>query len=113
IFGDSGLVGVAIVRGVSGPDAVWDTLLMSCRVIGRRAEQAFVYHVLGELAERGVERVRAMYLPTAKNERVREFWSSVGFSAAAPVSSGEQSYTIELPGKAPDEPLPVDVVEDK
>jgi len=113
VFGDSGLVGVAIVRGVGGPDAVWDTLLMSCRVIGRRAEHAFVHHILGELAERGAERVRANYRPTAKNEMVREFWSSVGFSAAEPAAPDEQWYTIDLPGKAPDGPLPVHVVEDR
>jgi hypothetical protein len=44
---------------------------------------------------------------------VREFWSSVGFSAAEPAAPGEQWYTIDLPGKAPDGPLPVHVVEDR
>lgn len=90
VFGDSGLVGVAIVRGVTGAVGVTgaggktaevDTLLMSCRVIGRRAEQAFVCFVLQRLAAAGVERVVARYVPTPKNEMVRGFWPSLGFSA--------------------------------
>ncbi len=113
VFGDSGLVGVAIVQGVGGTDATWEALLMSCRVIGRRAEQAFVHHILGELGERGVERVRASYRPTLKNEMVRGFWPSVGFSAVAHAEPGWQWYRIELPSKGPDRPLPVDVVKDR
>lgn len=84
VFGDSGLVGVAIVRGVAGmtgKTAEVDTLLMSCRVIGRRAEQTFVREVLQRLAGAGVERVVARYAPTPKNEMVRAFWPSLGFSA--------------------------------
>jgi FkbH-like protein len=112
IFGDSGLVGVGIVRGVAGRVAVWDTLLMSCRVIGRSAEQAFVRHLLRRLGDDGVEQVRARYVPTAKNEMVRDFWTSVGFTAADTTDDPtEHWYTCELPLKAADQPMPVRVLE--
>lgn len=80
VFGNSGIVGVAIVRGVSAKTAEIDTFLMSCRVIGRYAEQAFAHHVLQRLASAGVERVVARYAPTPKNEMVRPFWTSLGLT---------------------------------
>ncbi|MDX2170992.1 MAG: HAD-IIIC family phosphatase [Deltaproteobacteria bacterium] len=84
VYGDSGLVGVALVRGVAGAEAEIDTFLMSCRVIGRRAESAFLAWLLERLAARGLRRVEAQYVETAKNALVREFWSAHGFSAVAP-----------------------------
>jgi FkbH-like protein len=110
IFGDSGLVGVAVVRGLTSRDADWDTLLMSCRVIGRRAEQAFVRRVMQWLSDHEVKRVRAQYSPTAKNEMVREFWPSVGFVATVPAGPDAFAYTSDLPMAAAD-PLPVLVVD--
>jgi FkbH-like protein len=81
IFGDSGLVGVALVRIVDGTAAAeLDTLLMSCRVIGRRAETAFLETVLALLRARGVRTVVAEYLPTPKNQLVEKFLPDHGFS---------------------------------
>ena len=92
-FGDSGLVGVALVRGVSGAEAELDSFLMSCRVIGRRAESAFLGWLLDTLAARGVQRLRASYLATAKNGLVRDFLPTHGFVASA---AGE--YRLALGG---------------
>lgn len=96
VFGNSGLVGVAIVRGISSRQGVWDTLLMSCRVIGRRAEQAFIGFIMQRLVDLGVERVSAQYLPTAKNEMVRDFWPSVGFSADEVGQSTDSHFKYDL-----------------
>jgi len=79
IFGDHGLVGMALLR-LQGETAEVDTLLMSCRVIGRGAESAFLAHLLGVLAQRGIRSVRGYYYPTAKNEMVKGFWLEHGFS---------------------------------
>ena len=81
VFGDSGIVGLAIWR-LAGARAELDTFLMSCRVIGRQAESAFLAAGLRLLAERGVSELVADYLPTAKNELVREFLPQHGFAAA-------------------------------
>lgn len=118
IFGDNGLVGVALVRGATGTTATVDTLLMSCRVIGRRAEHAFVHHLLGRLSAAGVERVVAQYIPTAKNAMVRDFWPSLGFSQVeangaganaevdgngdAEAADGEATYALDLRSGVPD-----------
>jgi FkbH-like protein len=84
IFGDSGVVGVALVRGVSGATAEIDTFLLSCRVIGRRAETAFLRFLLDTLSQRGVADVRASYVPTAKNALVERFWPEHGFIGGNP-----------------------------
>lgn len=86
-FGDSGLVGVAIVA--KGPDetAHIDTLLMSCRVIGRRAEQGFLRVLLQDFLKKhpSVVRFEGEYIPTAKNGLVERFFPENGFR---PTSDG-------------------------
>jgi FkbH-like protein len=91
IFGDAGIVGVALVRGVTGTTAEFDSFLLSCRVIGRRAETAFLEHLLGRLASTGVRTVRAEFVPTAKNALVERFWSEHGFD-----SVGAHAYQLDL-----------------
>lgn len=77
-FGQLGLVGVAIaVR--QGEHAVIDSMLMSCRALGRDAEMAFASGLYSALvAEWGVMRVFADYLPTPKNQLVADFWQRAG-----------------------------------
>jgi len=96
IFGDHGLVGVALLR-LDGETAEIDTYLMSCRVIGRGAESAFLAHLLAVLAQRGIRRVRGYYYPTTKNEMVRSFWAQQGFTAL-----DEETFELELAGAMPE-----------
>jgi FkbH-like protein len=79
-FGDAGLVGLALVQ-VEGHEAELDTLLMSCRVIGRRAEDAFFHALLRLLQQRGVHALHAAYLPTPKNVLVKDLLPRLGFDA--------------------------------
>jgi predicted enzyme involved in methoxymalonyl-ACP biosynthesis len=52
---------------------------MSCRVIGRRIETAFLGALISDLAGRGVERIQGIYLPTPKNGMVRDVYAAHGF----------------------------------
>ena len=83
VFGDSGLVGLALLQRSTPRNARLDTFLMSCRVIGRDAEAAFLQALLRHLAGLGIEGVQAEFLPTAKNELARLFLPSQGFVADA------------------------------
>lgn len=85
VFGDHGLVGVALIR-LHGEKADVDTFLMSCRVIGRGAESAFLGHLLAHLAQRGIQSVRGYYYPTAKNGMVKSFWPQHGFTVVDEVT---------------------------
>lgn len=82
VFGDSGVVGLALVQLRAPGLAHIDTFLMSCRVIGRTAEDAFLNTLLRRLAERGVETVTAEYIATAKNDLVKSFLPDRGFQPA-------------------------------
>lgn len=86
-FGDHGLV-IAATVDIDGGEASIRTFLMSCRVIGREVERAFVGALIEELASRGVARVRGVYVPTAKNAMVRDFYDSCGFSLVGDEGSG-------------------------
>jgi len=79
-FGDHGLV--ALLLAVPDPDqparALVDTLLMSCRVIGRTVEHRLWGELLSRAAARGYTAIRAEYLPTAKNAQVAELYDAFG-----------------------------------
>jgi FkbH-like protein len=100
-FGDHGIVICATAR-IEGDTAQLQSFLMSCRVVGRTIETAFLGALLKELAERGVRTVRAAYVPTKKNALVRDFYKSAGFSALAPDGETEhwlwETGSAELPG---------------
>jgi FkbH-like protein len=93
-FGDSGLVGFALVR-MNGPAWHIDTLMLSCRVLGRRVETAFVERIAKLAAESGASRLTAEYVPTARNQVASSFYPSMGFSCAETRDDGSLLY--ELP----------------
>ena len=78
-FGDSGLTGVLSVEMQSGIARIVDFVL-SCRVIGRRVEDAMVAFAAEYCAAAGLEELHANYLPTAENKPCLSFWVSSGFS---------------------------------
>jgi FkbH-like protein len=89
-FGDHGLVGVLIAVPADASSTndgartlVVDTLLMSCRVIGRTAEHLIVQHLLDQARAGGFTVVRGEFIRTAKNALVAGFWESMGFTRVA------------------------------
>lgn len=77
-FGDSGLTGLLIAT-VDGRSATIDTLLLSCRVLGKNIEYDFVKQILSTLSSLEVERVEGHYIPTAKNGQTADFYDRCGF----------------------------------
>jgi FkbH-like protein len=104
IFGDSGLVGAALVRLEAPATAEIDTLLMSCRVLGRRAESAFLESVLALLRGRGVHTVVADYIPTARNHLAEGFLSAHGFTRR---DDGRQTRDLAAAAPAAVADLPI------
>ena len=88
-FGDYGLVAVAIVR-CDGECAELDTLLMSCRVLGRGVETAFLAALVAELAGRGCTSLTGRYAPTVKNQLVERLLPDHGFAA-----TGDGGYLLD------------------
>ena len=82
-FGDLGLTGVFIARR-DGAGAHIDTLLMSCRVLGRRLEDQFVVECLSNVNRRWRPTIwTAEYIKNSKNHQVADFWPRLGFKVAA------------------------------
>ncbi len=77
-FGDNGLVGVAITHCQENCCEI-DTLLLSCRVIGRTVEAAFLSFLADRAREQGVSRIQGWFRPTKKNQPARDFYASHGF----------------------------------
>lgn len=84
-FGDLGLVGMMIIER-QGREARIDTLLMSCRALGRGLEYAMVARCMEALeSEWNLRGWQAEYVPTRKNGQVAEFWIRNGFIPAGEV----------------------------
>lgn len=81
-YGDYGVVGISIIRiqQDQANRAKIDTLLMSCRVIGRNIEFAFFNLVVQRLHELNITDIDAEYLSTPKNSQVDSFYDRLGFS---------------------------------
>jgi FkbH-like protein len=89
-FGDHGLISVAILQ-VTSEEIEIDTWLMSCRVLARQVEEEVLNQIVHFARFRGIPRIRGVYLPTAKNEMVRNLYASLGFS---PLSGGETGQFV-------------------
>jgi FkbH-like protein len=91
-YGDNGLVGVAITHQ-AGTVCEIDTFLMSCRVIGRTVETAFLSCLVEQARERGARLVRGWFFPTNKNAPAKNFYSDHGFEL---VTQNEKGSLWEL-----------------
>ncbi len=74
IYGDNGITGVCIVK-LEGASADIDTFLLSCRVMGRNVEYAFLSAVVELLRAKGVKTVNALYRKTDKKQSRHGFLS--------------------------------------
>jgi iturin family lipopeptide synthetase A len=71
-FGDYGLVGV-IISKEKGDILFIDTLLLSCRALGRGAELTVLAGLRRYCREKGLKSMKAVYYPTAKNKPILEY----------------------------------------
>ena len=79
-FGDNGITGLCILKlNKDQKSAVIDTLLMSCRVIGRNIEYVFLNNIVNILKKENVLEIEAVYKETLKNNQVSDFFDRCGF----------------------------------
>ena len=77
-FGDYGFTALAVVID-KGDYWYIDTMLLSCRVLGRNIEDQFLRFILNELKKFDTKRVVGKYIETKKNSQVKDFYSRFGF----------------------------------
>ena len=116
-FGEYGITGAVVVRYADGR-AVIDTLLMSCRILGRTVEAALLAWLLRETAARGAVEVIGERVPTRKNHQTADLFERFGFeaagemdgvlrwrrAAAAPPPDYPPWFTLTLPARSTDGP---------
>jgi FkbH-like protein len=109
-FGDSGLTGVVIVTYEANGLAAVDTLLLSCRILGRDVERSFWGAILERAKDRGCGMLTAQYLPTSKNAQVCDFWDRLGLDLATCDTTGHRVYTADLSRLVVSSPAHIEVM---
>lgn len=77
-FGDTGIIGVCILKYMDNK-ALIDTFLLSCRILGRGVEDAFLSNILKLAKIKGYKEVIGEYCATQKNSQVSGFYPKRGF----------------------------------
>ena len=90
-FGDYGLVSVVILKKTSEKELFVDTWLMSCRVFKRGMEEFVMNHVVQTAKENGFETISSQYIPTKKNQMVKDIYEAMGFNR-----DGENLFHLDL-----------------
>lgn len=96
-FGDNGLTILAILKEdlIDSHIAYLDTLLMSCRVIGRNIEYSFMDYIVKWLNKKNYEILKAEYRPTNKNMQVCNLYEKLGFNLIEE-NNGNKTYELDI-----------------
>lgn len=78
-YGDSGVTAACFVSYDEPKVAMIDNLLLSCRVLGRDVENAFLNEIINEISKRGADKILAKFVPSTKNMQVDGFYEKFGF----------------------------------
>ncbi len=93
-FGNLGITGVCILRKKSTKTSEIDTFLLSCRIIGREIENAFLQTILNYAFNAGIVEIKAFYIPTKKNLQTLLFFENNGFDLTEE-KENYKSYSIQ------------------
>ena len=77
-FGDNGVVSVILGRKEERILHI-ELWLMSCRVLKRDMEKAMLDELVIRSKRMGISVIRGYYIPTAKNQMVKDFYGTMGF----------------------------------
>ncbi|MBF0353763.1 MAG: HAD-IIIC family phosphatase [Alphaproteobacteria bacterium] len=94
-FGEYGMTGVAILNRIGETHWFLDTFLLSCRVLGRCVETAFLSSLRDMLHLQGAKVLTARFVPTAKNNPARDFLPTHGFDLVSN-DDGGHDYVVSL-----------------
>jgi FkbH-like protein len=78
-FGDYGLISLIILVKKDNQTLFIDTWIMSCRVLKRNMEFFVLNTIMKTAKEAGFMQLQGEYLPTAKNNMVKDHYQNLGF----------------------------------
>jgi FkbH-like protein len=105
-FGDAGVVGLALARN-EGDSCLIDSLLLSCRVIGRGIETALLAHLADNAIKAGAKRLIGEFIPTKNNAPCADFYLNHGFIkdiSSRDAQTDSVFYQLDLTTSAPTSP---------
>jgi FkbH-like protein len=94
-FGDMGMIGVVIISQRS-TQWVIEQWLMSCRVLGRKVEEAMLSLVIADARKKGIKSIYGSFIPTSKNNMVKDHYINLGFELIEELESGERSFIMQV-----------------
>lgn len=92
-FGNLGLTGVIILQNL-GKSTFIDNFLLSCRILSRKIEKQFFIEASKHI---NTEIIESEYIPTLKNEQVKDFYKEIGFEEIS-IDNGIKHYKTYLNG---------------
>ena len=95
-FGDSGITAAVFLEPSDDVTVNIDSLLLSCRILGKGIEEAFIKTVFNLLRLDGYRHITAEYLPTAKNGQTADFYDRMGLTCVKTDDSGAKHYSLDL-----------------
>ena len=110
-FGNNGMISVIICRQ-SPESKTWniDTWLMSCRVLKRRVEEAVLQTLVQHAAKQGISKLVGKYLPTPKNDLVKNHYHDLGFTQEDIAATGTSEWSLSI-ADYEHKTLPMEIVE--
>jgi FkbH-like protein len=100
-FGDNGMISVVICRDrEDGQTWMIDTWIMSCRVLGRGVESAILNEVAHAALAAGKTELVGEFVPSGRNELVRNHYRDLGFRHVADGAAGAEAWSLDLVGFA-------------
>ncbi len=95
-FGKYGKTGVVIIKNYKDESFVEiDSLLMSCRIIGRNVELVFMDEIIRKLNKEKIKTIRSSYIYTSKNAQVYDFYDNNGFNIIS-MNKNNKEYEINI-----------------
>jgi FkbH-like protein len=93
-FGDYGIVGLIIIKIDTTTSSI-DSFMLSCRILGKGIEHAFLKRVFVTLVEMGINKVSSEYIKSEKNFQVQDFYKTNNMIEQH-VTKNKTTYSIEL-----------------
>ena len=93
-YGDHGIVGLYIVKKINKNEAFLENFIMSCRILGRYLEYWMMQRVLKVIKNKKIKLLRAEYLPTQKNQIIKNFLKDCNFKESNKMYSIDTSKKV-------------------
>lgn len=93
-LGDYGTIGMVVLREQESALHI-DTYLMSCRILGRRVEDAILFDIQQRALRRSLDKVVGYYRPSLKNIQVSDLYHRFGFKSLGSATITSRHFSLD------------------